>query len=152
MKKALLIIGIVAVAAMVSLSGVLIAQTINNGLPTAIDLGESGKEETVRFTDILPGSVHKKQYKVSYNGGFGDFVISFEVGENSALLQYLDLRAVIDGKTVYSGSLSGAVESGVVGGLNGNADVELAYIMPLDVGNDAQNAKLDLVVSFSLVR
>lgn len=148
MKKAATIVGIAVLAVLVSLSVVLIVQAATAG-PTKVELSQDGAAtEDFRITNFLPGDSREKEYSVNCPRQDGSLSVAFSAGEEDGLLPYVNVKLTAGETVLFDGALENLIGEAKSCGVSGETLVTITYSMPLDVGNEAQGAGLDVHIVF----
>lgn len=148
MKKAATIVGIVVLAVLVSLSVVLVVQAATAG-PTKVELSQDGAAaEDFKIANFLPGDSQEKQYSVKCPQQDGTLTVTFASGDEDGLLPYINVKLTAGDAALFDGALKDLVGAAKSCSAAGDTLVTIAYSMPLDVGNEAQGAGLDVHIVF----
>lgn len=151
MKKVITIAGIVVLAALIVISGVLIVQ-IATREESGISLTSGGEVVTEAFSveNLLPGENKEKEYRINIEESGVRLGLTLEEGGESGLLSFLHVRVLFAQDEAYSGALSELLGKTLWTDAQGDTSVTVEYSLPLDTGNEAKGEKMDIKLTFTL--
>lgn len=114
-----------------------------------VSLEDSNSENlNIQIFNMFPGKEEKRDIKVSTQRENTQLNTTFTfLNDDKSLLEYLDFKVVCADNVLYEGELENAKFSIT---FNNSIDLTFTYYMPIDVGNEAQGAKLDSIVKFEV--
>lgn len=132
----LIVLGVLAVAAAIATAVFVNYYTSSDNV---IRLDGENESETLTFTceNMAPGAESSSDYVLEIV--FANNVsFTFKEGEESGLVPYIDAEIVLDGVSVYSGSLEEAIGESFVAPVGENSVLTVTFSLDLSVDNSAQ--------------